>query len=133
MQKVYANADGGSRGNPGPAAIGVVILDENKKVLAVHKEKIGIASNNIAEYKALLKALEMAAKHTTFELHVLMDSELVIRQMQGDYKVKAQHLLPLYLEAKSKEKMFKKIIYESVLREFNAHADMLVNEALDEK
>ena len=131
--KIYINADGGSRGNPGPAAIGVVVLDENKKVLETAKEKIGIASNNIAEYKALIKGLELAAKHHPSEVYVLMDSELVVRQMNGEYKVKAKHLLPLHTTAQELAKNFPKISYTNVLREYNAHADMLVNEALDER
>jgi ribonuclease HI len=133
MTKIYINADGGSRGNPGPAAIGVVILDENKKVLETCKEKIGIASNNVAEYKALIKGLTLAAKHPATEVFVMMDSELVVRQMSGEYKVKAKHLLPLHNEAKEKAKKLGKVVYINVLREYNAHADMLVNEALDEK
>jgi len=131
--KLYINADGGSRGNPGPAAIGVVVLDENKKVLETCKEKIGIASNNIAEYKALIKGLELASKHKANEVYVIMDSELVVRQMNGEYKVKAAHLLPLHTTAKELAKNFPKVFYTNVLREYNAHADMLVNEALDER
>lgn len=130
---VSVYADGGSRHNPGPAAIGFIILDENDCPLEQHKEYIGIATNNVAEYTALLKALQASARHTHGEVHVFMDSEVVIRQMKGAYQIKAAHLLPLYDSVKTLEKNFEKVIYRNVPRRspHQAQADTLVNEALD--
>lgn len=127
------NADGGSRGNPGRAAIGIVIR-ENEKVIEKHKERIGITTNNVAEYNALIKALELAAKHTKKEIFVFMDSEFVVRQVKGEYKVRKKHLMPLFEKVKEREKVFESVKYEHVPREnkFQALADELVNEALDE-
>ncbi len=130
---VSVYADGGSRRNPGPAAIGVIILDEHDQVIERHKEFIGTATNNVAEYTALLKALQLAVRHTQGEVHVFMDSEVVIRQMKGSYQIKAPHLLPLYEAVKRREKAFVKVIYRNVPRSnpHQAQADALVNEALD--
>lgn len=130
-QKVSVNADGGSRGNPGPAAIGIIIFNEKKIELERYKERIGNTTNNVAEYKALIKALERSSKYTQEEVHVFMDSELIIKQMKGLYEVKAEHLLPLFKEAKAREKLFKKVIYNCIRRENNVIADDLVNQAVD--
>jgi len=129
--KISINCDGGARGNPGPAAIGVVIRDDEK--LEEYKERIGEATNNVAEYKALLKGLELASKYTKQEVNVFMDSELVVKQLQGLYKVKAKHLYPLFMKVKEKEKDFLKVVYVNVRREDKnqAEADRLVNCALD--
>jgi len=131
--KVFINADGGSRKNPGPAAIGIIIRDENGNVLDKHSERIGEATSNTAEYKALIKALEMAAKHTREEVQIFMDSEFVIKQVTGKYRVKAKHLYPLCQEIKNQEKFFSKVTYNFVNRnnKFQVKADKLVNEALD--
>jgi ribonuclease HI len=133
IQKIFVNADGGARKNPGPAAIGVVICDENKNQLEFYKERIGDTTNNVAEYKALIRALQISANHTRGEVHVFMDSELVIKQMTGYYRIKAQHLLPLFQEAKNCERIFCKVVYHCVTRDnkFQVLADKLVNEALD--
>ena len=133
IQKIFVNADGGARKNPGPAAIGIVICDENKKQLECFKECIGDTTCNVAEYKALIKALQIAAKHTRGEVHIFMDSELVIKQMNGYYRIKAQHLLPLFQEVKNCERIFNKVVYNCVTRnnEFQLLADKLVNDALD--
>ncbi|HLD10842.1 MAG TPA: ribonuclease HI family protein [Candidatus Nanoarchaeia archaeon] len=130
---IYINCDGGSRGNPGKAAIGIVLWDKDHKKLKEYKEYIGIATNNIAEYKSLIKALELAIKYSK-EVEVNMDSELVIKQIKGIYKVKATHLPPLLQEVKANEKHFKKIIYHNVSREniYQKVADFLVNKVLDE-
>jgi ribonuclease HI len=127
------HADGGSRGNPGPGAIGIVILDESRKVMEKHRERIGRATNNIAEYKALIKALDIALRYTNDRIAIVMDSELVIRQMKGQYKVRDKKLKPLYDAAKRLEKAFSQVNYKSVSREdsYQAMADALVNEALD--
>ena len=129
---IYINCDGGSRGNPGKAAIGIVLWDKHHKKLEEYKEYIGIATNNIAEYKSLIKALKLAIKYSK-EVEINMDSELVIKQIKGIYKVKATHLISLLQEVKTNEKNFKKVIYHTVSRE-NIHqkaADFLVNQSLD--
>jgi ribonuclease HI len=131
--KIYINCDGGSRGNPGPAAIGIAVWDESHKKIDSHKECVGITTNNVAEYNSLIAALKVAGKHTAKEVHIIMDSELVIRQMNGTYKVKKPHLLGLHRKAKELEKDFEKVVYANVAREdrYQAEADRLVNEALD--
>lgn len=131
MLRVYA--DGGARGNPGPAAIGIVIVDGSDHVVRQYKERIGRATNNVAEYAALLKALELAAGLSRDEIHVFMDSEVVIRQVTGKYQVKAEHLVPYFSEVKKRAAMFSKITFSNVPRaaSFQVLADRLVNEALD--
>lgn len=131
--KIYINCDGGSRSNPGQAAIGIVVSDSNMKELETYKERIGINTSNVAEYRALIKALELASKYTSKEVHVYMDSQLVICQMNGEYKIKASHLRLLFEEVKKLEASFALVKYEWNPREttFQSKADALVNEALD--
>ena len=126
------HADGGARKNPGPAAIGILIFDENYNELDHHKERIGDTTNNVAEYKALIKGLELSTKHTRGKVHIFMDSELVINQMNGFYRIKAEHLLPLFQDAKNAERPFKRVVYNSVPRtnKYQEKADRLVNEIL---
>lgn len=133
MSKIIVHADGGSRKNPGAAAIGILILDEEKNKLESYKECIGNTTNNVAEYKALLKGLQLAAKHTRKEVHVFMDSELVINQMNGMYKIKSPDLFELFQQVKDYERTFTKVVYNYVPREnkFQVIADRLVNEALE--
>lgn len=132
MAKIIINCDGGSRGNPGRAAIGLIIRKDDE-IIEQHGEVIGIETNNVAEYNSLIKSLELATKHTTEEVHVVMDSELVIRQMIGEYKVKNAALILLHKKAKELERCFKKVYYKSVSRydEYQQKADALVNQALD--
>jgi len=129
------NSDGGARGNPGPAAIGIVIFDDKRNIIKKYKEKIGNATNNVAEYSALIKCLELAKEFSLNEISIYLDSELVTRQMNGIYSVKQEHLKKLFLIAKDLEKSYKKVIYKNVPREdyYQKMADKLVNEALDEK
>ena len=129
------NCDGGSRGNPGPAAIGIVLWDDDRKIIETHKEYIGIATNNIAEYKSLIKALKLALMQKASSVEVYMDSELVIRQVNGEYKVRAERLLPLFSEVEELKKEFHNITFSSLPRDdhYQAYADRLVNEALDAK
>ena len=131
--KIYINTDGGARKNPCPSAIGILVREENGNILETFKECIGEATNNTAEYQALIKALQLAAKHTRGEVHVFMDSELVIRQMNGSYRIKKNHLLELFQHVKNCERPFNKVIYNHVPRDnqFQIKADELVNEALD--
>lgn len=128
--KIYT--DGGARNNPGPAGIGVVIYDEQNKILKTHKEYIGTATNNDAEYRALTKALNLAAEITKDELDIFLDSELVVRQLNGIYKVKEPRMKALFDEVKVLSMGFKNIKYTHIKRELNKLADNLVNEAIDE-
>ena len=123
--------DGGSRGNPGPAATGYVLLDPAGQVVEARGTHIGSATNNVAEYRALIAGLESAARHGASPLVVCFDSELVVRQMTGQYRVKHDGLKPLHAEAKRALALLATVRFSSVPRENNAHADQLVNEALD--
>lgn len=131
MSRLTINFDGGSRGNPGPAAIGVVVRGSDGKVREEVGEKIGEATNNVAEYKALLRGIELAAAHGGTELELIGDSELVVRQVEGRYKVKNAGIKPLHAEVKRALRDFDSWSIRHVRREQNADADRLVNEALD--
>jgi ribonuclease HI len=131
MSKVIVNVDGGARGNPGPAAIGVVVRDGDGGILEEHGEKIGRATNNVAEYKALLRGIELAAAHGAAELELIGDSELVVRQVEGRYKVKDATMRELHAEVKRMLADFESWSIRHVRREHNSEADRLVNEALD--
>ena len=129
--KLVVHVDGGSRGNPGPAAIGVVVSQPDGPVLDQLGERIGVATNNVAEYRALLRGLERAAALGAREVELVNDSELVARQVTGAYKVKHPAMKPLYEQAIAALKGFDRWSIRSVPRAENAHADALVNEALD--
>jgi ribonuclease HI len=131
MEKVVVHVDGGSRGNPGPAAAGAVASAPDGTPLLERGEYIGKATNNVAEYKALLLGLELASELGAREVEVINDSELVSRQIGGEYKVKHPSMKPLYLEAMSALREFERWSVRSVRRESNVRADQLVNEALD--
>ena len=130
-RKLVVHVDGGSRGNPGPAAIGVVISDPRGSVVDQVAETIGVATNNVAEYKALLRALEQAAALGATEVEIVNDSELVAKQITGSYKVKHPAMRPLYLDAMRALRGFERWSIRSVPRAQNADADALVNQALD--
>ncbi len=132
MSAVTVNVDGGARGNPGPAAIGVVVRDADGAVLEELGEKIGRATNNVAEYRALLRGIELAAAHGATELELVGDSELVVRQIEGRYKVKDATMRELHAEAKRELAGFDRWSIRHVRRESNADADRLVNAALDD-
>jgi ribonuclease HI len=123
--------DGGSRGNPGPAAYGYVLEAGDGTVLAAHGERIGVATNNIAEYRALVEGLRKAADLQVDEVEVVSDSELLVNQMQGNYKVKNEALRELWLDANELADRLRKVTFTAVRREHNELADQLVNEALD--
>jgi ribonuclease HI len=125
------STDGGARGNPGPAAFGYVLETEDGTVLAAHGERIGVATNNVAEYRALVAGLEKALELAVDEVEVVSDSELLVRQMTGQYKVKNEALRKLSLEAAALARQLRRVTYRSVPREHNELADRLVNEALD--
>jgi ribonuclease HI len=125
------HVDGGARGNPGPAAIGVVVTDPDGVVVDELAERIGVATNNVAEYRALLRGLERAAALGAREIALVNDSELVAKQLTGAYKVKHPAMKPLYEQAMSALRGFDRWSIRSVPRAKNAHADALVNQALD--
>jgi ribonuclease HI len=125
------STDGGARGNPGPAAFAYVLEAEDGTVLAAYGERIGIATNNVAEYRALVAGLEKAAELGVDDLEVVSDSELLVRQMTGVYRIKNAALRELSLEAAHVARRIGRVTYSAVQREHNELADRLVNEALD--
>jgi ribonuclease HI len=136
MSRLVLHTDGGARGNPGPAAIGVVVEKEHDgglEVLAEIGETIGVATNNVAEYRALIRGLEEAKRLGAEEVECLLDSTLVVEQMSGRYKVKHANVIPLQRQASELARGFKKVGYRYIPRAQNAEADRLVNEALDGK
>ena len=130
--KLVINVDGGARGNPGPAAIGIVVSDVDGNVVDELAELIGHATNNVAEYRALLRGIEWARGLGADELDIVGDSELVARQLTGAYKVKHPSMKPLYEEAIAALRAFERWKIRTVPRAENARADALVNQALDE-
>ncbi len=136
MQKITLFTDGGARGNPGPAAAGAVIFDEKGKVLGEVSDYLGETTNNVAEYEALLRvlvALEkmFVGKLETLEVDIKMDSELIVRQMEGRYKVKEPSLKERYIKVKEILKNIPRHTFMHIPREQNKHADKLVNQAID--
>ena len=129
--KARLSTDGGARGNPGPAAYGYVLETEDGTVLAAHGEAIGVATNNVAEYRALVEGLRKAIELHVGELEVVSDSELVVHQMRGEWKIKNEALRALWEEAQDIAAGIAKVRYTAVRREHNELADRLVNEALD--
>jgi ribonuclease HI len=129
--KAKLSTDGGARGNPGPAAYGYVLEAENGTVLDARGETIGVATNNVAEYSGLIAGLQKAVEFGVEELEVVSDSELIVRQMTGEYKVKNEALRALKEEAEDLADRIRKVKFTSVRREHNELADKLVNEALD--
>ena len=125
------STDGGARGNPGPAAFAYVLETEDGTVLAAHGEAIGVATNNVAEYRALVEGLRKSVELAVGEVEVISDSELLVKQMRGEYKVKNAALRELSLEASALARRLDRVTYTAVRREHNELADRLVNEALD--
>ena len=123
--------DGGARGNPGPAAFAYVLEAEDGTALAAHGEAIGVATNNVAEYSALVAGLEKAVELGVRDLEVISDSELMVKQMRGEYKVKNEALRELSIRAARIARELGAVRYTAVRREHNELADRLVNEALD--
>jgi ribonuclease HI len=130
--KVIVHVDGGARGNPGPAAAACVISSPSGEVLGEHAQLLGTATNNVAEYRALLLGLERARELGAEEVEVVNDSELIAKQVQGLYKVKHEAMRPLHREALVALRAFDSWSIRTVPRAQNAHADMLVNTALDQ-
>ena len=129
--KVIVNVDGGARGNPGPAAVAAVATTPAGEPLGERNAYVGEATNNVAEYRALLLGLDLARELGASEVEVVNDSELVTRQIGGEYKVKHAGLKPLFLESMRALRGFDRWAVRAVRREQNARADELVNEALD--
>lgn len=137
MENITIFTDGGARGNPGPAAIGFAIKDSSGKTIKKYGEAIGEATNNEAEYRAVISALSKAKslfgkeKTKHMSVNVLMDSEFVVRQLNGKYKIEEERLFPLFIKIWNLKMDFGKVMFLHVPREKNKEADRLVNEALD--
>jgi len=129
-QKIILFTDGAARGNPGPAAIGIALTDERGNELEAFGETIGHATNNEAEYRALLRGLECAARHSNI-IEIRTDSELLARQLSGAYRVRAANLQPLHAQAQRALKQFTRATIAIIPRELNRRADALANAALD--
>lgn len=127
------HADGGSRGNPGPAGAGAALLDARGQQVATWHRYLGLATNNVAEYQALIMGLEGALDLGVAELTVRLDSELLVRQLQGRYQVKSPHLKPLFAQARALAGRFARISFQHIPREQNAIADRLANLAMDRR
>lgn len=130
-RSAIANIDGGSRGNPGPAGYGALITLDDGEIVEL-KQSLGIVTNNVAEYEGLLAALRWAVDHRLKRLHIRSDSELLVKQMTGQYRVKSPGLLPLHEEARALIRSLGQVRFEHVRRELNKEADRLANEAMDE-
>jgi ribonuclease HI len=131
MGKLTVNVDGGARGNPGPAAIGVVVRNDDDAIVEAVGETIGKQTNNVAEYRALIRGIELALAHGATEVELIGDSQLIVRQVEGRYKVKHAAMKDLHAEATKLLENFDRWSIRDVRREQNADADRLVNEALD--
>jgi ribonuclease HI len=129
--KARLSTDGGSRGNPGPAAAAYVLETDDGTVLDAQGQTIGVATNNVAEYRALVDGLRKAVELQVDDLEVVSDSELLVKQMRGEYRVKNKALIELSLEAAKLARQIGSVHYTAVRREQNELADQLVNEALD--
>lgn len=132
-KKLVIFTDGGARGNPGPAGIGAVLKNEKGDIVAEISEYIGETTNNQAEYKAAIFALEKAKEIGAEELDFNLDSELVVKQINREYKVRNKDLAPLFLKIYNLSQGFKKVTWSHVRREYNKEADSLVNLAIDNK
>lgn len=131
--KLIIYTDGGARGNPGPAAAGIVIKNESKKTVAEFGEFLGDQTNNFAEYSALILGLKKAKELGATEVDCILDSELVAKQMRGEYKVREPNLQKLFVQAYNAASQFKKVLYKHTFREGNKEADRMVNKTLDKQ
>jgi probable phosphoglycerate mutase len=131
-ERIVAYIDGGARGNPGPAGFGVRVEAADGALIEEFSEAIGVATNNVAEYRALIAALEWAKRHGADQLHVRSDSLLLVQQMLGNYKVKNAGLQPLHAKARVLAHQIGRVTFEHVGRSLNAHADRLANAAMDD-
>jgi len=133
LDKLILYTDGASLGNPGRAGVGVIVYNQNRDVIKKVTEFIGITTNNVAEYMALIYALEEALYLKAKELSCFLDSELVVKQLEGSYKVKDSKLKPLYYQVKHLENFFQKVSFGYISRDRNKEADKLAKEAAKEK
>lgn len=131
VKKLIIHTDGGARGNPGPAGIGAVLEDENHNLIDTVSKYIGETTNNQAEYRAVLAAIERADKLGAEELNFYLDSELVVKQLNQEYKVRNKDLQPLFVKIYNLSLKFKKVSFKHVRREQNKEADKLANQAMD--
>lgn len=132
---IYTNSDGGARGNPGPGAIGVIVRDDDK-ILIKHSSVVGkFVTNNVCEYEALIKALELASKVTNKEVTCFLDSELVVKQLLGEYRVRHPNMLELFLKVQKLIENFERVKFEHVSREdeYQKMADKILNKELDKE
>ena len=132
---IYTNSDGGARGNPGPGAIGAIVREEDK-ILTKYAGTVGkLVTNNVAEYEGLIKALELASKFTNKEVTCILDSELIVKQLLGEYRVKNKRLLELFQKVQKLQDNFEKIVYKHAPREdkYQKIVDGLLNEQLDKE
>jgi ribonuclease HI len=129
--KLIINSDGGARGNPGPAGLGVIIKTDTGKVVAKISEYLGVATNNQAEYQAILAGIAKAKELGAEAIDFYLDSELAVKQLNREYKVRNKELAPLYVKIYNLTLQFKKVTFFHVRREFNKEADVLANEAMD--
>lgn len=130
---IFTNSDGGARGNPGPGAIGIIVRDDDK-ILTKYSQKVGnYTTNNIVEYEALIKALELASNFTDKKLTCILDSELIVKQLLGEYKVRDPKLLELFLKVQKLQERFEKITYKYAPREdsYQIIVDEMLNDTLD--
>ncbi|MFA7049843.1 MAG: ribonuclease HI family protein [Patescibacteria group bacterium] len=132
-KKIIIFSDGGARGNPGPAGIGAVLYDQEKNKIAEVSKYLGETTNNQAEYRALIEGLKKAKELKAQEVECFLDSELVVKQLKREYKVKNQELAPLFLEVYNLSQTFKNIKFIHVPREKNKEADRLANLAMDKR
>ncbi len=132
LNKAVIFADGASRGNPGPAAIGVTIKDKRGKLITLISQRIGRATNNQAEYRAIIAALEESVRLGVKQVDIKMDSELVVKQISGEYRVKKATLKPLYQQVKQLQGQLKGFTITHILRQQNIEADKLANKALND-
>ncbi|MDD5527700.1 MAG: ribonuclease HI family protein [Patescibacteria group bacterium] len=133
VTKLIIYTDGGARGNPGPAGIGAVLKNEKGELVGEVSEYIGETTNNQAEYRAVIAAMDKAKKFGASELDFFLDSELVVKQLKREYKVRDKDLAPLFMKIYNSSMGFKKVTFKHIRRELNAEADKLVNEALDKE
>lgn len=133
VEEVKLFSDGGCRGNPGPGAIGLLILDEANQELDKHAECIGQTTNNRAEYRALIKGLDLCAKHTRGCVYCFTDSQLIVKHMNGAYRLKNDELRSLFYEVKKREQVFQEVIYQRIERTnpYMRKVDKLLNEAFE--
>lgn len=130
---IYTNSDGGARGNPGPGAIGVIVREDDKILIKFSKKIGNMITNNVAEYEGLIKALELASEITNKEVTCILDSELIVKQLFGEYKVRDRRLLELFLKVQKLQEKFEKVKYKYASREdkYQILADEILNEELD--